>query len=1108
MKTFRADLHIHSRFSRATSKRLCVPHLAAWGLVKGLKVLGTGDFTHPGWREELERDLVPDEESGLYRPRMPLTDESIESEIPGFGRPASRSGDGPAQDEPLFVLQAEISSIYKRDGATRKVHNLVFMPDFESVDILNRKLAAIGNLASDGRPILGLDSERLLELVLESSERGVLIPAHIWTPWFSLFGSKSGFDELEACFGALSEHIFALETGLSSDPDMNRLWSRLDGLTLISNSDAHSGENLGREANLFEGRPSYDGLFNALRNASSGIGKKGDCVYRGTLEFFPEEGKYHLDGHRACNVVLEPGESRRLGDICPVCGKPLTVGVLHRVLDLADREQPVHAADDPGFASLIPLPEILGELLRVGSGSRKVRTRQAELVALFGSELDILQSVPEAALRRHWDALGEAIARMRAGRVIRRGGYDGEYGVVRVFDDAELASPVTGQKRASLPGMTTAAPTDTTGTRRTRMQGKHADVSEVVRDTGKDKDMEAAGKAETGQGDFPFSADQRRAIAAGPHPVLVLAGPGAGKTRTLIGRIVRLLNAPPAERVPASRILAVTFTRRAAGELRERLRLALHDRSGELPRADTLHALALACRAEEGAVPVILSEKASRAVFGRANACAEDGAGRSRAELRRSWERLSLARERMEPAADAELADMAARYAVYKRERNLADYTDLLEDWLELLRTKRASGLPLPWTEILVDEVQDLSPLQVAVVRALLPDSGQGFFGIGDPDQSIYGFRGAHPDIGTALALWPDLEVVTLRESHRSTPAILDAAASVLGPASACGRLVSVRQERSVLHHFHAPDAAREAAWVAEQAARLVGATSHTLLDASRRNENAVDTLDSPCAPGDLAVLVRMKSLIPPLRTALEQRGVPCAVPESAPFWEDSRTALLLALAGQHLKQPFLMPSGIPEGRENISEAETRLSIPGVLWAKGPSALLSHLEGQDPFDPLFRESDAWAGLLQAYRREGSWEALLAWVMLRQEGDLVRAGAERVQIMTLHAAKGLEFRAVFLPALEEGILPLTGFGAPDSPSASRDPADPDEERRLFYVGLTRAAEAVFLSHADRRQIHGREVRLQPSRFLADTGSLFRHSRLVRHTRLAASQMSLI
>ncbi len=410
-------------------------------MVKGISILATGDFTHPAWREELRRDLVFDEVTGLYRMREQVP---VEAEIPGFTRPTDAI-------EPLFLLEAEISSIYKKNGSVHKIHNLVYMPTLESADALSAKLAAIGNLTSDGRPILGLDSENLLEMVLETDERGVLIPAHIWTPWFSLFGSKSGFDALTDCFGSLSPYIFALETGLSSDPDMNRMWSALDQYALVSNSDAHSGENLGREANLFSGQPDYAGLFGALRSAAHGEPANANCIFNGTMEFFPEEGKYHLDGHRACNVVFEPSDSIKLGNICPICGKQLTIGVLHRVVELADRQAPTMSANTPGFISLIPLTEILGELLGIGSKSRKIQSKQAELIQLFGSELDILSTVPESDLRQHWDALGEAVARMRRGNVIREGGYDGEYGIVHVFSDAERKLFVSGQShRVSL----------------------------------------------------------------------------------------------------------------------------------------------------------------------------------------------------------------------------------------------------------------------------------------------------------------------------------------------------------------------------------------------------------------------------------------------------------------------------------------------------------------------------------------------------------------------------------------------------------------------------------------------------------------------------------
>ncbi|HEX2769714.1 MAG TPA: endonuclease Q family protein, partial [Geobacteraceae bacterium] len=361
-----ADLHTHSPFSRATSKESTLAGLAAWARIKGIQVVGSGDFTHPGWFRRLKEELEP-AEPGLFRLR---NEENVPSPLPGVTPSA-----GPVR----FLLSAEISSIYKRHGATRKVHNLLYVPDFAAAGRINARLAGIGNIASDGRPILGLDSRDLLEILLELAPEGFLVPAHIWTPWFSLFGSRSGFDSIEECFGDLTPHVFALETGLSSDPEMNRLISALDRLALISNSDCHSPAKLGREANLFSTGFDFFSLRDAIRN------NRRD-TFPGTIEFFPEEGKYHADGHRECRVCLDPHETRRLGLICPVCARPLTVGVKHRVMELADREQPVYPEGAPGFRSLIPLPEVLGDILGAGPSSKAVMHEYAEAINRFGSE--------------------------------------------------------------------------------------------------------------------------------------------------------------------------------------------------------------------------------------------------------------------------------------------------------------------------------------------------------------------------------------------------------------------------------------------------------------------------------------------------------------------------------------------------------------------------------------------------------------------------------------------------------------------------------------------------------------------------------------------------
>lgn len=415
---FIADLHIHSPYSRATSKESTLAGLYGWAKLKGINLVGTGDFTHPLWFSQLKELLEP-AEPGLFR----LKNEAhINAPLPGITL---------SQSPVRFLLTAEISCIYKRHAKARKVHNLLYVPDFASAERVNKRLSAIGNIVSDGRPILGLDSRNLLEILLEEAPEGFLVPAHIWTPWFSLFGSRSGFDSVEECYGDLSPYIFALETGLSSDPAMNRLVSGLDRYALISNSDCHSPSKLGREANIFDTAFDFFSMRNALRsnNRSS---------FRGTVEFFPEEGKYHADGHLDCNVCLDPVESRKRGDICPVCTKPLTVGVLHRVMDLADRAAPFFSDDSPDVFSLIPLPEILGELLGVGSSSKGVLKAYSQALSLFGTEFELLLRTPIEEIAGSSPLLAEAVRRVRAGEVFRQPGYDGKFGVISAFAKGEI----------------------------------------------------------------------------------------------------------------------------------------------------------------------------------------------------------------------------------------------------------------------------------------------------------------------------------------------------------------------------------------------------------------------------------------------------------------------------------------------------------------------------------------------------------------------------------------------------------------------------------------------------------------------------------------------
>ena len=404
-----ADLHIHSRFSMATSKEGTPENLDFWARKKGISLIGTGDFTHPVWREELKERLVS-EGNGLYR----LRDEYVKEESRKFPGEGTR-----------FVVSGEISSIYKKNGKTRKVHNVILLPSLEAADAMAQRLEKIGNIHSDGRPILGLDSHDLLEMMLDVCPEGILIPAHIWTPHFSVLGAKSGFDSVEECFEELAPYIHALETGLSSDPAMNWRISKLDRYQLVSNSDAHSPSKLGREANLLDIDCSYEGLYRAIQTGEG---------LEGTVEFFPEEGKYHFDGHRKCGVSLSPVEAERLGGICPVCGKKLTMGVDHRVEQLADRAEGFVKKDGKKYESLVPLPEVISTCMGYSAASKKVQGCFEQMLQTLGTEFDILRNVPAEDIKTcAGERLAEGIENVRTGKVKRIPGYDGEYGKIQLF---------------------------------------------------------------------------------------------------------------------------------------------------------------------------------------------------------------------------------------------------------------------------------------------------------------------------------------------------------------------------------------------------------------------------------------------------------------------------------------------------------------------------------------------------------------------------------------------------------------------------------------------------------------------------------------------------
>ena len=415
---FTTDLHLHSHYSRATAKDLDLEHLEYWAQLKGINIAGTGDFTHPAWFKELQEKLEPAQE-GLFKLKKKYCQTLID-ELP-------KACQAPVR----FMLTVEISNIYKRLDKVRKVHNVVFVPHFAAAEKLIKQLERIGNLKSDGRPILGLDSRDLLEIVLGTDPKSYLIPAHIWTPWFSALGSKSGFDKMTDCFGDLSEHIFAVETGLSSDPLMNWRLGQLDAYALVSNGDAHSPAKLGREATIYDTQLSYSAIYNALKDPK-------DTGLIGTVEFYPEEGKYHYDGCRNCAVRMHPKETIKAKGRCPQCGKSVTVGVMARVEELADHLEGRKSPRARGYHSLVPLPEIIADAKGAGVNTKGVQQLYFDMLYKLGNEYSILMDMPLERIQKATGALiAEGVRRSRTGELKIAAGYDGEFGTIKIFSPQE-----------------------------------------------------------------------------------------------------------------------------------------------------------------------------------------------------------------------------------------------------------------------------------------------------------------------------------------------------------------------------------------------------------------------------------------------------------------------------------------------------------------------------------------------------------------------------------------------------------------------------------------------------------------------------------------------
>jgi len=1018
---FIADFHIHSHYSIATSKKLIPEYLEYWARLKGINIIGTGDCIHPGWQKELAQKLEP-ADNGMFRLKEEYKLEESKKLKHEF-----------IPDEIYFILTGELSSIYKRDGKVRKVHNICIFPDMESLLYVQKKLSDIGNITSDGRPILGLDSRELLAMMLESSPLSFVIPAHIWTPWFSVLGSKSGFDSIEECYGDLTKEIFAVETGLSSDPEMNWHCSFLDAFRLVSNSDAHSPEKLGREANLFDTELSYEAIYNAL---------KYDRGFVGTIEFYPEEGKYHLDGHRNCGIVWDPMETAMHKGICPVCGKEVTKGVMYRVAELSDRDN-VPDALKKDFYSITQLPDLLTEIMQKGNFSKILMNEYFRLIKNLGSEFHIFMDSNLADIKAiGGELLAEGIRRLRNGEVYLEGGYDGEFGVVKVFEEGEINSFASSSSLFSLDFKEKNLPKKNHAnfdvalfkkmiSENSSLNNSSLNIEEKLNEEKINIEERFSKK------DFKLIyTDEQRLAIEHCGPSVVIAGPGTGKTFLITEKVKELI----IKGSDPSQIAVLTFSNRAANELRERIgRDLFYDKI----QISTMHSLGYK----------IIKDNAANFGIGENFLIITD---RERAALIKEIFNLTQSR------AEALLKNISAYkqgidvdldeeiFRLYNKsliDRNFIDIDDLI--YLPVLyfaiNDQFSIYIKSLYRHLLVDEFQDINYMQYRFIMNFVNHKDFDICVIGDPDQSIYAFRGAGAEFFRHFKIsFPFAKEFILQKSFRCSSIILKAAGQVLQKDEF---LASDRKGVKIVVNESQSERS-EADWIATEIERLVGGVRSFSIDSG-----ISDGSGESMGFGDFAVLCRSTFMFESIIEAFKNHGIAYKIAGNKPFYE---------------YEPYIFAV------QQIRDAILGLSKDSVLKLK---PLIENMTVYDLFIHLLNEYGAPFDLQRIslfFDGIKTYEDFMVKVTLSNAHDDYVPDFEAVSLLTIHASKGLEFDTVFIPGCEEGIVPFNLFGSKNF--------DIEEERRIFYVGLTRAKRNLYLSYSKKRNFKGRNLELKKSSFI--------------------------
>ncbi len=1079
---FIADFHIHSKYSMATAKNLDLENLYISASQKGIDIVGTGDFTHPGWFAEIEEKLIYDE-NGLLTLKEDIKKE-CDIYIPQN-----------CKRDVKFILTSEISSIYKKNGKTRKNHNLIFAKDLTQAKEINRRLDKIGNIKSDGRPILGLDAKNLLEIILEVGKENFLVPAHIWTPWFSLFGSKSGFDSIRECFEDLTDHIFALETGLSSDPAMNRLVSDLDKYTLISNSDAHSPGKLGREANLFDTEKTYQKIKEAMK---SGDKKK----FLGTLEFFPEEGKYHFDGHRKCGVSLHPNDTKRRDCLCPVCGAPLTLGVLHRVNDLADITEKRDISKFPPYRCIIPLINIISEIVQVGAGSKKVISTYNKAIETLGNEFSILNALTKEDIERaNIPLLADAIEKVRNNKVILIPGYDGKYGRIKIFDEEERKK-LLNQKSLFI-------------------------IEAEKKEKKKRKSTAPFFKKEKKPNIYPdkpqkieiLNSLQQKAVERDNINLLITAGPGTGKTRTITEKIIRLITE---NKVSYQNILAITFTDKAANEMKTRISASIKGK--KMPDVLTFHSFCFKFlkNIEKNKDYKIINDYERKKIIADAvkKALVKEKNIPSAEKILNliSSAKQSLLKPHNDLSEQAVGISAESLSEVYKEYQNLLrfyksyDFDDLILNAAEILteddRIKKECQKRFKY--IFIDEYQDINKGEYQIIKSIISDKWENFIvAIGDPNQSIYGFRGADASYFKRFTKdFPNAKEITLTKNYRFPSYILKASNQIVENPNLVSKSDFEEKDKKI-KIISANSEKAEIEAIAQRIENMIGGYGYSSIDTGRASISEKSLMSF----ADFAVLYRTKSFAKNIAEIFEKRGIPYQIAQKEEILSKKGIKEILSFLKiiyqmaiyadieniekiikpnikKNVMEKFkewsyknnLPPSEAMEAAKiypvaDISNAnQLKLcqffgEIKKEITAVKKLSLSEQIEYLKEIDGIKTEIEKRESGSRIYKKmvataesaDNNINLFFQKIASLKDADLYDDLAEKVTLITMHAAKGLEFTTVFIAGCEDGYMPFKSFRSEDNNK---------EEKRLLYVAMTRAKEELYITCSKKRRIYGK------------------------------------